>query len=574
MRSSAGCLFLPLFFVIFIQAGSLVSSKPNYSECKANFTLESITLCYDPPLVEVDVDTELLNSCRSSHSVSSVPACYNLKGVFSNLLLLATDPQHDHTAAATDILVDSPIPHTARSFAVGQRLYVDLSLPPAHPLLTTTTACVYIDLQEKPSWCGEVSREGGSETMYLNQRQTRALGRGLHAVTVNAEKSVFFNMAEPKVEIVHLGMQGPDSVKVTLALKDYDGRSQWEVCLLVDSVPACTSLEGGMRGGEGEEMVVLELENVCFSDWRAAGGGWEVKVTPMILDTNTTKALWLGKEVSVRSRSPSSPSCNVFDLKFVNQSAEESWLGRLGQNGEDGVLLFILRRLMGIRRLDGMNFFEFGAENGAEVNTRLLRERYGVRGLMVDIDYENLAINLRRASVTAETIGDIMSSWIQRRDYIWSEGGGVGEGGLMEKVAVDIISIDIDRNDYWVLKSMLEGGTLKVEDVKVLILEYNSHLEPDLGAISVPYDPTKKWDGRTSYFGASLTAFVELLAPYGLALYHCESHGVNAFFVNERFVEEGPRGDVEKIWREPNFYGRGWRYPQLEDGGGGEWIRL
>lgn len=129
---------------------------------------------------------------------------------------------------------------------------------------------------------------------------------------------------------------------------------------------------------------------------------------------------------------------------------------------------------MGIKRLDGLNFFEFGAENGAEVNTRLLRERYGVRGLMVDDEYENLAINLRRASVTAENIGDIMSLWIQRRDFIWNEaGGGDKSGELMEKVAVDIISIDIDRNDYWVLKSMLEGGALKVEDVRVVILEYN-----------------------------------------------------------------------------------------------------
>lgn len=90
-----------------------------------------------------------------------------------------------------------------------------------------------------------------------------------------------------------------------------------------------------------------------------------------------------------------------------------------------------------------------------------------------------------------------------------------------------------------------------------------SHLESDLGAISVPYDPKKKWDGRTSFFGASLTAFVELLAPYGLVLYYCESHGVNAFFVNKRFVEEEPGGDVDMLWRKPNFYGRGWRYPTL-----------
>lgn len=248
----------------------------------------------------------------------------------SKVLPLASTVGPQRNPTSPGILIDSPNPHTARSYAVGQRLYVDLSLHPVDPLLTST-ACIFINLQEEPSWCGEVLKKGGSETMYLNQRQTQALGRGLHAITVNAERSVFFNMAEPWVEIVDLVVQGAGSLKVTLSLKDYDGRCPWVVCLLVDSVPACTSLGGGLRGGDRkEEVVVLELENVCFSEWGAPEGGWEVKVTPMILDTNSTKALWLGKEVSVRSRSLSSLKCNVFKLRFAHQSAENSWLGRLG----------------------------------------------------------------------------------------------------------------------------------------------------------------------------------------------------------------------------------------------------
>jgi len=305
----------------------------------------------------------------------------------------------------------------------------------------------------------------------------------------------------------------------------------------------------------------------------------------MVLDTNSTKALWLGKDVSVRSRSPSPPTCRVFDLKFAHQAVEEARLGKLGcseangptcyfkamewglysQNGEDGILLFVLRRLMGLRRFEGLSYFEFGAENGAEVNTRLLRERHGTRGLLVDSDYENFDINLRKSFVTVGNIGDIMRKWIQRREYVWSDGGG---GGLVEKITVDIISLDMDRNDYWVLKEMLEGGILKVEDVKVVIIEYNSHITPKEGAISVPYAPMVKWDGKTSYFGASLTAFADLLAPYGLVLYYCESHGVNAFFLNERHMggwQGGPGGGVKELWKGPNFYGKGWRYPAREE---------
>src|SRR5262249_30996920 len=68
------------------------------------------------------------------------------------------------------------------------------------------------------------------------------------------------------------------------------------------------------------------------------------------------------------------------------------------QNGEDGVIEAIFSF---IGTIDNY-FVEFGVEDGAECNTRYLREKYGWHGLMMDGFHENRAINLRKEFITAE----------------------------------------------------------------------------------------------------------------------------------------------------------------------------
>ena len=67
---------------------------------------------------------------------------------------------------------------------------------------------------------------------------------------------------------------------------------------------------------------------------------------------------------------------------------------------------------------------------------------------------------------------------------------------------IDLLSIDIDYNDYWVWKA------IEVVKPRVVVVEYNATLPPPLSLV-VPYAPATAWDG-SNYFGASLEALARL----------------------------------------------------------------
>jgi hypothetical protein len=94
---------------------------------------------------------------------------------------------------------------------------------------------------------------------------------------------------------------------------------------------------------------------------------------------------------------------------------------------------------------------------------------------------------------------------------------------------IDLLSIDIDGIDYWVLKNLINDYK-----PKVLVLEYNSQLGPET-SIAVKYDPNFVWDW-TYYQGASLMAFVNMLTDYTLV--YCEKTGINCFFVRTDLIKD------------------------------------
>jgi hypothetical protein len=185
------------------------------------------------------------------------------------------------------------------------------------------------------------------------------------------------------------------------------------------------------------------------------------------------------------------------------------------QNDEDGIIQEIFRRIgNGDRR-----FVEFGVQTGFECNTaKLLVE--GWRGLWMEANapsasrirshfadfLESGHLQLIEAMVSAENINDLLA--------------GAGFVG-----SIDLLSIDIDFNDYWVWKAI---DTAKP---RVVIIEYNASLRPPLSLV-VPYAPTHAWSGG-NYFGASLEALVRLARAKGYRIVGCNFSGVNAFFVRE-----------------------------------------
>jgi hypothetical protein len=182
------------------------------------------------------------------------------------------------------------------------------------------------------------------------------------------------------------------------------------------------------------------------------------------------------------------------------------------QSDEDGIIQEVFRRIGTTDR----RFIEFGVEDGTECNTRLLL-MLGWSGLWLDGSAENVRRMDARAEgastaalfITAENIDAVLGEWA---------------GGTPDAPAeIDLLSIDIDCNSYWVWRAIRSANP------RVVITEYNASYPPPLEFV-VPYDPEAAWDG-SNYFGASLASLAKLGADKGYGLVGCNLSGVNAFFV-------------------------------------------
>ena len=184
------------------------------------------------------------------------------------------------------------------------------------------------------------------------------------------------------------------------------------------------------------------------------------------------------------------------------------------QWGEDGILQFLTSHLPITEDV----FIEFGVEDYLESNTRFLLLKNGWRGLVLDGSEANIEkirqnrdfwrhdLQARCAFITPANINDLIR-----------EAGLHGDIGLL--------SIDIDGNDYHVLKA------IRSVRPRVLVIEYNGKFPPPMDLVP-PYDADRNWDG-SDYAGASLQAIANLAARRGYRLVGTNLTGVNAFFVRE-----------------------------------------
>jgi hypothetical protein len=197
------------------------------------------------------------------------------------------------------------------------------------------------------------------------------------------------------------------------------------------------------------------------------------------------------------------------------------------QWGEDGILDYLCRAL-GIER---PHYLDFGAGDVCLSNGRWLLQSRGGSGVFVDAR-DDLSRTLSESDLSLYTDSTAIQSFL---DYKNSpsvlEEATKRLGGV-----IDIFSLDLDGQDYWVLNSLLKLNS------KVIVLEYQAYLGPSL-AITVPR--SKVFD-RTSahfswiYYGASLGAFTHLLSDRGYVLIGSNRQRTNAFFVRKDLVSNSP----------------------------------
>lgn len=180
------------------------------------------------------------------------------------------------------------------------------------------------------------------------------------------------------------------------------------------------------------------------------------------------------------------------------------------QSGEEGIIAAIFDAIGTTNRYA----IEFGAGDGfTNSNTRSLRQE-GWGGLMLEADPQHASSMVKTEFVTAENVDGLLT-----------------KHGAPQ--SPDLISIDVDGNDWWIWKALARTP-------RVVVIEFN-RMWPESEAMTILYDPEFRHDG-TDYHGASLGALRKLGRKKGYTL--VGHRGVNLFFVQDACLDPHP-GEID-----------------------------
>lgn len=208
-----------------------------------------------------------------------------------------------------------------------------------------------------------------------------------------------------------------------------------------------------------------------------------------------------------------------------------SCLPHFSQSHEDEVIKYVLETL-------GIHigwFVEFGAGDSRILSNTARLADVGWNGVYIEADadlYQKLLQHIKtgiyplHATVTAENINELLTRTPLPQEF-------------------DLLSIDIDGNDYWVWKAITYRP-------KVVCIEYNSNFGPTESRV-IEYDPAFIYQSD-NYYGASALALVRLGERLGYTLIN-HTAPLNLFFVRNDLVEHFEILDVKNLVRCPVHIG-------------------
>jgi len=217
---------------------------------------------------------------------------------------------------------------------------------------------------------------------------------------------------------------------------------------------------------------------------------------------------------------------------------EDTGFRNYSQFEEDGILLYIFAAIDAPYK----TFIDIGAGDGINSNCANLAVNFGWHGLFIDGNQSNMQKGRDYYSKLPDTVlfpPVFVHAFIQRENIneLIRGNGFTGE--------VDLLSIDIDGNDYWI------WDALTVVEPRVVIIE--THIEFGMNSIVVPYDKDYIYPGKhPDYFGASPVAMAKLAQGKGYRLVGANNYGFNNIYIKNGIGEDIlPAVSVESILKHP-----------------------
>lgn len=224
---------------------------------------------------------------------------------------------------------------------------------------------------------------------------------------------------------------------------------------------------------------------------------------------------------------------------------------------EDGIILYVLTLIgFGNRRV-----VEICAGDGTECMATNLILNHGFDGFLFDGNKENVE---RGKAFFRERKDSFLSpprfehAWITAENVnrLLREADATGE--------VDLFSLDIDGNDYWIWKA--------IDQIRPRFCVFETHnIIPSELSLTIRYEPDfccwNKPDALKDYRGVSLRAMVRLSQEKGYRLIGAHRYGFNAFFLrNDIAPELFPGVSIELVHDNPwTRLARAQRWPGVKD---------
>lgn len=250
-----------------------------------------------------------------------------------------------------------------------------------------------------------------------------------------------------------------------------------------------------------------------------------------------------------RLEAKASPQLKIIQRQLFKQYQEDINNGRLwdisetgfrnySQFEEDGILLYIFAAIGAENKL----FVDIGSGDGINSNCANLAINFGWNGLFIDGNESNVATGKDYYKKHPDTWAfppKFIQAFVQRENInqLIEEEGFSGE--------VDLVSIDIDGNDYWI------WDELSIIQPRVVIVE--TVVEFGLRSIVVPYDKDHRYPGKhPNYLGASPVAMAKLAKKKGYRLVGSNLYGFNTIYVKQGIGEDVlPEVAVESVLSHP-----------------------
>jgi len=213
---------------------------------------------------------------------------------------------------------------------------------------------------------------------------------------------------------------------------------------------------------------------------------------------------------------------DIMELQWVKNIRNVNIGNRkYAQFGEEAIFDYIFANIGTTNKY----LVDFGASS---LNRGLSNSRYLLEcewdGLLMDGESDGNPL-IKEEFITAENICELFSKYETPLEF-------------------DLLSIDVDGNDIWILESIFKGGFKP----RVIINEFNGCLPVGVNKV-MKYNPTHTW-GNNDYYGGSFEAFKLLCSDYGYVLVH-QVATTNMIFIREDIV---PQHDYQVRYNQMQYH--------------------